>query len=73
MKGMITVETKSSNIYVRIEKDVEEQVTKLVDINELSVKELDNELEKGYVNILEGQVKSAKQVFSEICKDYGIR
>ena len=34
--------------------------------------ELNDELEKGYANMLEGRVKSADKVFADIRRDYGI-
>ncbi len=45
---------------------------KPMDISILSEEELSAELEKGYQDMLAGNTKSAKDVFSEMRKDYGI-
>lgn len=44
----------------------------VVNMDELTSEELDVEIEKGYVDMLEGRTRSAKQVFSDIHKDYGL-
>lgn len=44
----------------------------VVNMDELTSEELDAEIEKGYVDMLEGRTRSAKQVFSDIHKDYGL-
>ena len=42
------------------------------DISQMSAEELDLELEKGYIDILDGRTKDAKSVFTEIHKEYGL-
>ena len=44
----------------------------VVDMSKLTAQELDEELEKGYQNILANQTKPASNVFDGIRKDYGI-
>ena len=44
----------------------------MVNMDELTSEELNAEIEKGYVDMLEGRTRSAKQVFSDIHKDYDI-
>ena len=43
-----------------------------VNVSELTETELNAELEKGYADMVEGKTKPARQVFSDIRKDYGI-
>ena len=43
-----------------------------VNMSELTEAELDAELEKGYVDMVAGRTKSARQAFADIRKDYGI-
>jgi DNA-damage-inducible protein J len=43
-----------------------------VNVAELSETELNAELEKGYADMAAGKTKSARQVFADIRKDYGI-
>ena len=43
-----------------------------VDVSEVGEAELNAELEKGYADMAAGRTKSAKQVFADIRKDYGI-
>lgn len=45
---------------------------KAVDMSRLTPQELDEELEKGYKDVLAGRTKPAGTVFDEIRKDYGI-
>jgi len=45
---------------------------KIVDMSNLTAQELDEELEKGYQDVLAGRTKPANKVFEEIRKDYGI-
>ena len=52
--------------------DVKIPIEKPVAMGVLSEKELNDELEKGYANMLEGRVKSADKVFADIRRDYGI-
>lgn len=44
----------------------------LTDISKLSVDEIDAEIEKGYQDMLAGRRVSAKKVFTDIRKDYGL-
>lgn len=44
----------------------------LIDISKLSVDEIDAEIEKGYQDMLAGRTVSAKKVFADIRKDYGL-
>lgn len=43
-----------------------------VDVSELSEAELNEELEKGYVDMTAGRTKPARKAFADIRKDYGI-
>ena len=52
--------------------DVKIPIEKPVAMGVLSEKELNDELEKGYADMLEGRVKSADKVFADIRRDYGI-
>ena len=45
---------------------------KVVDMGKLTAQELDQELEKGYQDVLAGRTRPANRVFDEIRKDYGI-
>lgn len=44
----------------------------MVNMDELTSEELNTEIEKGYMDMVEGRMRSAKQVFSDIHKDYGL-
>lgn len=44
----------------------------VVDMSRLTPQELDEELNKGYQDVLAGRTKPANKVFEEIRKDYGI-
>lgn len=46
--------------------------TKVVDMSRLTTQELDEELDKGWQDILEGRTIPAKQAFDEIRKKHGI-
>ena len=46
--------------------------TKVVDMSRLSAQEFDDELEKGYQAMLDGQTKPAGQVFDELRKNYDL-
>lgn len=52
--------------------DVKIPVVKHINVAELSGAELDAELEKGYADMMSGRIKSARQAFSDIRKDYEI-
>lgn len=41
-------------------------------ISALHKEELDAEIEKGYIDILEGRTKPAKQAFDEMRKDFNL-
>lgn len=43
-----------------------------VDLSSISDEELNAELEKGYADIVAGRTRSAKNVFDDIRKDYGV-
>ena len=43
-----------------------------VDVSTLSPEQLNEELEKGYTDIASGRVRSAKSVFDDIRKEYGV-
>ena len=43
-----------------------------INMSQLSKKELDMEIQKGYDDMVTGKTKPAKQVFAEIRKDYNI-
>ena len=52
--------------------EVKLPATQPVNIGSLTDEQLNGELEKGYADIMEGKTKSAKKVFEEIRKDYGV-
>ena len=52
--------------------DISLQGTKPLDISGLSEAELSSELEKGYSQIVEGKVKSAKEAFADLYKKYDL-
>ncbi|WP_088225050.1 type II toxin-antitoxin system RelB/DinJ family antitoxin [Desulfosporosinus sp. FKB] len=41
-------------------------------LSDLTEKEINEELEKGYTDFTQGNTKSAEKVFSDIHRDYGI-
>lgn len=43
-----------------------------VDLSSISEEQLNVELEKGYADIVAGRTRSAKSVFEDIRKDYGV-
>lgn len=43
-----------------------------VDVSTLSSEQLNEELEKGYADMVSGNTRSAKSVFDDIRKDYGV-
>lgn len=43
-----------------------------VDVSTISSEQLNEELEKGYADIVSGNTRSAKSVFDDIRKDYGV-
>ena len=47
-------------------------VNDLVDVSKLTEEELDEELEKGYADVLAGRTRDAKSVFADLYKYYGI-
>lgn len=60
--------TKPSNLNDRNEP---ESIINAEDImNNLTVQELNENLEKGYADILAGRTQPAKEVFAEIRRDY---
>lgn len=52
--------------------EVKLPATQPLSMAELNEEQLSEELEKGYVNMLEGNTKPVNKVFSDIHKDYGI-
>ncbi|MFZ0444764.1 MAG: type II toxin-antitoxin system RelB/DinJ family antitoxin [Bacillus sp. (in: firmicutes)] len=52
--------------------DVKLPTTKPLGVSSLTEMELDDELEKGYADFVQGNTKSVEKAFSEIRKDYGI-
>lgn len=45
---------------------------RVLDMGKLTAQQLDEELEKGYQDVLDGRTKPAGRVFDAIRKDYGI-
>ncbi len=43
-----------------------------VNVEMLTEEQMNRELEKGYADMLNGKTKPAKQMFSDIRKDYGV-
>ena len=54
------------------ERKVKMPVAGVLDAGELSSAEMDAELEKGYADMKAGRTKSAKSVFADIKRDYGL-
>ena len=52
--------------------DVKLPVSHPVDISTLTEQQLNMELEKGYADIVSGDVRSAEDVFGDIRKDYSL-
>lgn len=52
--------------------EVKLPVEKPLGLESMTTEEFDKELEKGYKDILEGKVKPAKQVFTDIRRDYNL-
>ena len=52
--------------------DVTLPANRPLDLSSLSPAELSEELEKGYADMKAGRTKSAKEVFANIRKDYGV-
>lgn len=52
--------------------DVKLTYRKPVDVSELSKEELYLELEKGYQDVLNGNVESADKVFEDLYKEFGV-
>lgn len=50
--------------------DLKMPALKVLDASSLTEEEMNRELEKGYVDMLEGKTKSAKATFADIRKDY---
>ena len=46
--------------------------SKVIDMRNLSDEEMNEELEKGYADMLTGRTKAAKEVFADIRKDRGL-
>ena len=74
---------KSTDSYARIEPNVKGQVeeipfdvtllpNKAVDLSSLSTAALSEELEKGYADMKAEKTKTAKEVFTNIRKDFGV-
>ncbi len=51
---------------------MEKIVTKPLDISEMTIEEIDKELEKGMKDIAEGRTRPAREFFKEFRKEYGI-
>jgi DNA-damage-inducible protein J len=52
--------------------DVKLSATKPIGVSGLTECELDEELEKGFADLVQGNIKPAAKAFSDIRKDYGI-
>jgi len=52
--------------------EVKLPIAKPVNVAELTVAELNAELERGYADMAAGRTKPAKQAFADIRKDYGL-
>ncbi|WP_171032029.1 hypothetical protein [Pseudolactococcus raffinolactis] len=46
--------------------------TQVFEVSQLTDKQMDIELLKGYMDMLEGRTKSAESVFSDIRKNYNL-
>ncbi|MCF6464917.1 type II toxin-antitoxin system antitoxin, RelB/DinJ family [Clostridium sp. Cult2] len=52
--------------------DIKLPIKKPVEVADLTEKELNAELEKGYADIAQGNIKSVDKAFLDIRRDYGI-
>lgn len=52
--------------------DVKLPTAQPVDLSSISDEQLNVELEKGFADIIAGRTRSAKSVFDDIRKDYGV-
>ena len=52
--------------------EVKIPTAKPINVAELSEVELNAELEKGYADMVAGRIKTARQTFADIRKDYGL-
>lgn len=59
-------------VYGNLPIDVKIPTAKHLDVAEITEAELNTELEKGYVDMIEGRTKPARRVFADIRKDYGL-
>ena len=52
--------------------DVKLPIEKPIGLAAMTIEEMDEELEKGYMDILEGNVKPARQAFVDIRRDFNL-
>ena len=64
--------TKTANIDARRVPEVKTSGRTLTDMRELTREEINAEIEKGYMDMQEGRMRLAEQVFSELRRDYGL-
>lgn len=60
------------NLYARIESDVKIPENRITDVVSLSETQLQEELKKGYADMVAGRTKSTKNTFSNIHKEYNL-
>lgn len=53
-------------------QEIIDEINKPIEFGNLSKEELDIEIEKGYKDMLDGNVEPAQKVFSDIHKEYGL-
>lgn len=64
--------TKTANIDARRVSEVKTSGRTLTDMRELTREEINAEIEKGYMDMQEGRMRLAEQVFSDLRRDYGL-
>ena len=52
--------------------DVKLPIEKPIGLASMTIEEIDEELEKGYMDILEGNVKPARQAFADVRRDFNL-
>ena len=67
-KGNLTVAYNNESIPF----DVKLPIEKPIGLATMTIEEMDAELEKGYMDILEGNVKPARQAFADIRRDFNL-
>ena len=64
--------TKTANIDARRAPEVRTSCRTMTDMRELTREEINAEIEKGYMDMQEGRMRLAEQVFSDLRRGYGL-